>query len=289
MRVYSIRRIAPLIAFALLLAPLVAAPAFAEPIPRILVVGDSWSFFLYNNRSLQRALQEAGLGEFEEVGLYTSVPGSTVEQWIQPRWLGQIEKELDRHPTVDIVHLMIGGNDFLRRWDRDMDEEAEEALFDEMAENIETVIDYCLAQRDGLRVAMAGYDYVNRGEGGMSAEEINVVGHALSKRLVKLAERKDRVAFINSFGLMHHHFGVPGKLEPGEPPAPGNAPDYEPLLGGVPGEPNVPESMSDDIHLSGLGYDKLAEHCIDVLYRAWLTEGVEEHAKVAASEAESRQ
>ena len=40
---------------------------------------------MYVNRSLQTALIEAGLEEYEEVGIHTSIAGSTAQQWVKPR------------------------------------------------------------------------------------------------------------------------------------------------------------------------------------------------------------
>ena len=61
---------------AVLVAALLVAPAFAA-IPRILMVGDSWPWFMMLNQAFTTALDEAGLGQYEAVGMYTTAPGST--------------------------------------------------------------------------------------------------------------------------------------------------------------------------------------------------------------------
>lgn len=256
---------------ALLLVALLLPGLAAAATPRILLVGDSWAYLLYANRSFQKALKEAGLGEYEEVGLYTCVPGSTSKQWTTPEWLKRIDDELAKYPTIDIVHVSLGGNGFLRQWHGGMPDAERDALFQGITNEIEVVVKHILSIRDDIRVTINNYDYVNDTNNSTVAE-LNRAGMVLSAMKRDLAQRLDRVEYIHNYGLMQHHFGIPGVAVPGEVPYPGQGPDFKPWPGGNDEYGNPKEAMLDKIHLSPEGYDVLAKHCVDVLYKQWLTE-----------------
>ncbi|MBI1317674.1 MAG: hypothetical protein GC168_01840 [Candidatus Hydrogenedens sp.] len=256
----------------LLIAVLIALPGLASAgTPRIMLMGDSWAWYMWLNRSFQQALQEEGLGEFEEIGNFTAIPGSTSFQWVDEKWLEQARKELEAHPTVDIVHLSIGGNGFLRGWHGGMPDAERDKLYGQIINNIETMIKAVQSVRPGIRVAICNYDYVNASRKS-TVPELNQAGMVLAGLKRDLAKRMDNVEYIQNYGLMQNHFGIPGVAKPGEVPLPGQAPDFEPFPGGLKDYGNPPEAMLDNIHLSSEGYHVLAKHCIDVLYRKWLTE-----------------
>lgn len=255
---------------ALLLVLALPGVALADT-PRIMLVGDSWAWYPWLSRSFQKALDEAGLGEYEEVGMYTAIPGSTSKQWTNPQWLEQVRKELEAYPTVDIIHLSLGGNTFLRGWHGGMPEAERDKLFQSVVDDIEVVINFVQKVRPGIRVAICNYDYVND-TNNSTVPELNQAGMILSGMKIELAKRMENVEFIQNYGLMQHHFGIPGVAAPGEAPMPGQAPDFEPFPGGLKDQGNPPAAMLDKIHLSPEGYDILARHCVDVLYKKWLTE-----------------
>lgn len=111
-----------------------AAKAEQEPIPRILVVGDSWPMFLmgglffwnYDNGSAFRdVLPQMGYGRWGDLGQRTALGGSMITEWstnelryLSPYgWIGLLDliaRELVECPTLDIVHLCLGGNDYMR-------------------------------------------------------------------------------------------------------------------------------------------------------------------------------
>ena len=96
---------------------------------RLLLVGDSWPAFMWagipvmdpGGRVFQEAFIENGLGQWEEWGQYTTIPTSMAYEWagneLTPWLLGKLDlirRELRDNPTIDIVHLCLGGNDFGR-------------------------------------------------------------------------------------------------------------------------------------------------------------------------------
>ena len=123
------------VALAMCFAPLLdaeAKPKDGEPVPRIMLVGDSWPWFLvtgfvfwqYDNGSAFRdILPELGYGQWSDRGI-TALAGSMLTQWssneltVTPYGLiGKLDfirEELLAYPTMDIVHLCLGGNDYMR-------------------------------------------------------------------------------------------------------------------------------------------------------------------------------
>lgn len=261
------------------------APPAAAPVPRILMVGDSWAFFMYVNRSLQHALQRAGLGQYEEIGLYTAVPGSTSKQWTNPKWLQNITDEYHRHPTVDIIHLSLGGNGFLRQWNKDMAPEKRDELFQSITDEIEVVVRHCLSLSPNMKVAICGYDYVNEPRKNSTIAELNQAGMILSGMKRDMTKRIDRAEYIQSYGVTQYFFGHPPDFGPKVVPLPGEWPDFKPWPGGNQEFGNAPEGMLDDIHLSPQGYEHLADWCVQTWYKKWLTEPSEGSVVVSAEAA----
>ena len=248
--------------------------------PRILLVGDSWAWFMWMDSSFQEALEERGIDAGVE-GLYTTVPGSEARQWIAQKFLDQVTTQLEAYPTIDVVHLSIGGNDFLRRWQPSMSAEQERALFKEINANTKTILEHILAVRSNIHVALSDYDYINKIKQGCSPEAINTAGQRLALLRIEMTKKLERCTYIHNYGLMQYLYGVPDAFGPGEVPYPGNAPDYEPFPGGNTVYGNPKAAMFDDIHLNADGYHKLALHCIDTIYAKWL--GVPESAQNLAA------
>lgn len=251
-----------------LLIVALAFPALGKT-PRILLVGDSWTYLLYANKSFDVALEEAGYADVGVEGLYTAIPGSTSKQWTKPEWLAMITRELNRFPTIDIVHVSLGGNGFLRQWNGKMADADRDKLFAGIRDEIEVVVKHILSVRDDLKVTINNYDYVND-TNDSTIPELNRAGMVLSAMKRDLAQSLDRVEYIHNYGLMQWHFGIPGVAKPHEVPYPGQAPNFEPWPGGNDDYGNPPEAMQDKIHLSKEGYHVLARHCVDVCYKNWL-------------------
>ncbi len=238
--------------------------------PRILLVGDSWAWFLYLSRGLRDALRDSGLEEFEEVGIFTTMPGSEARQWVNPKWLQQVQRELNKYPTIDIVHLSVGGNDFLRHWRIDMPIEEKEKLFYQIVQDTETIIRAILDMKSNLRVALIEYDYINKTKGKASCQELNRAGTELSRRRMEMCKKINRCRYIQTYGLMQYYFGAPPDLQPKSVPLPGQYPNYDPFPGGNLEYCNSPDAMMDNVHLSTLGYYYLALFCVQTIYKDWL-------------------
>ncbi|HOZ48993.1 MAG TPA: hypothetical protein PLO37_22325 [Candidatus Hydrogenedentes bacterium] len=269
---------------------ILSLPASAARTPRILMVGDSWPFFMWMFRSMGGALERAGLGQFCEDGSSTAIGTSEAKEWANNHngKLDTVAVMLNRYPTIDIVHLSIGGNDMLGPWNPNMGEAAERTLMNNVLNWTETVIDFILAQRPDIRVGLCSYEYLWASrthtpphDDDYTCQQLNAAIVRLEHLRMALCERKGpRVQFINNYGLMQYLFGdaeADPPYAPGEFPRPtGPERDYQPFPAGNPIYPTPEVAMldphSEGIHLNQLGYAALADNCIAQVYKYWLTE-----------------
>ena len=127
-----------LVVVCLLIAPQVQAAKDEGKTPRILLVGDSWPWFLNSGQlfwvydrgsAFKDALYDYQGGKYarwDDWGDHTALGGTMVTQWStneltlvpgEPEMMGKLDiitLELNRYPTLDIVHLCFGGNDYIR-------------------------------------------------------------------------------------------------------------------------------------------------------------------------------
>ncbi len=236
-----------------------ALPGAEAQTARILVVGDSWTPAMLSR--IQIVLDDLGLSGYTVEGDLTTRGGSTAAQWATPTWLGYITTELTANPTIDIVHLSMGGNDYLGALPDTPEELA--ALVESVFDDIDTVVAHILSIRPNARVALCSYDYV-------ADEGHNDALGLFAQTAVARTATNPNYFYINNLGLMHYAYGYPGEFGPGETPFPGGYPDYDPLMGGDPSLPGPPEALADSIHLTWDGYLVLAERCVNEFYADWL-------------------
>lgn len=164
-----------------LTAPLYRAPGT----PRILLAGDSWAQFMWDDGVHATLLDRFGLADAAAISRsrgsdpgpgYTgpeyAVSGSEARQWADTAsypWLANTIAALEANPSIEWVVLSIGGNDVLAGrsgggWYKDMDLDvpgSEAAFFDQLEADTFSVIDALLAVRPSLRVMISSYDYPN--------------------------------------------------------------------------------------------------------------------------------
>jgi hypothetical protein len=163
-------------------APL-AAPAGA--VPRVLLAGDSWAQYMWDDGSHNDIFDR--FGQADKLALsqslssdpgpgYTgteyAISGSEARQWVDTAnypWIHNMVTALQQNPTIDYVMLSIDGNDILAGksdggWYKDMDLDvpgSEAALFDRIHQDTDAIIDSALAVRPNLQVLLSSYDYPN--------------------------------------------------------------------------------------------------------------------------------
>ena len=165
--------------------PAVAPLNVAAVSPRVLLAGDSWAQYMWDDGSHQDVFDRFGHADKLAVSLsldadpgagYTgpeyAVSGSEARQWANTAdypWIANMVAALEANPTIDIVMLSLGGNDVLAGksddgWYKDMDLDvpgSEDALFDRIHDDTFAVIDAALAVRPNITVLLASYDYPN--------------------------------------------------------------------------------------------------------------------------------
>ena len=153
--------------------------------PRVLIAGDSWAQYMWDDGSHNDIFDKFGQGDKRALSLslsddpgpgYTgpeyAVSGSEARQWAntaQYPWIANVVAALQANPTIDTVLLSIGGNDVLAGksdggWYKDMDLDvpgSEAAFFQRLEHDTFVIIDAVLAVRPTLRVMLSSYDYPN--------------------------------------------------------------------------------------------------------------------------------
>ena len=254
----------------------VCASAGPADVPRILAVGDSWSAFMQLFRCFEVAFRDyPGLTGIGQRGSQTTLVGGRAQEFNSPAWLGKIQAELLAYPTIDIVHLSLGGNDFIQDsgWNPGMTPPQVQAIIDGINAHTEAVMDSILAIRPNIRIALCGYDFGNHSMGGATIAQMNAVWVQFEQSRLALVQGKSRVWYIHNLGLMQYSYGIPLASIPAHSvPYPGGyAQNYVPMPGGNPNY-NTPlvALMDQDMHLTMPGYDILARRCVDEFYGGWL-------------------
>ncbi|GEM_PF-780670 len=263
---------------------IMAATAGADaPTKRILIVGDSWAASITTeNRDgfpspdvFDNVLAENGFGDYETQGAVTAWGGRKASDWAKPEHLAEIVAELEAYPTIDIVHLILGGNDFLVavEQDRFRKKTANEraAVWAGVRENLERVVDTCLGVRDNIRVVIAGYDYLDykaaesfwkKDFHGVTSTELNTWLIELGDEKRAIARETPRCEYVANWGILQYWFGDPPKSVP--------------LPGGDITLPMPQEIAPDGIHPNEEAHAKLLQNAMDQYYTKWLGgEGVQ--------------
>ena len=159
--------------------------------PRLLIAGDSWAQYLWDDASHNEQFDRYGHAEKRAVsrslgsdpgpgynGPEYAISGSEARQWANTAsypWIANMAADLQANPTIDRVLLSIGGNDVLAGksgggWYKQMDLDvpgSEAALFEQIHTHTLQIIDAALAVRPGLRVIVSSYDYPNFNTGAL--------------------------------------------------------------------------------------------------------------------------
>ena len=258
---------------------------------RILIVGDSWAMSLTaENRDgfpapdvFDQVLAANGLGDYETQGAVTAWGGRKASDWAKQKHRDEIVGELTKYPTIDIVHLVVGGNDLLdavTKGDfRNKTPEERDVLWTSVQRDIQTIVDTCLGVRDNLRVVLADYDYLDPEAAeqfwgpvsgmdfhGATVAQVNAWLVELGRKKRTVAERTPRCEYVQNWGTLQYWFGSPPKAVP----YPGQAPAYDPYPGGVLAKPMPPGLSPDGIHPNAEAHARLLQNAIDQYYKRWL-------------------
>jgi len=250
----------------------------------VLLVGDSWAATV-SDRSIdgvglgtfQTVLEEQGLDTVGVRGASTTWAGRTAEFWARDPQIDAILTELTSPPRVDYVHLILGGNDLLlaaQEADGDIDAAELEAVADLVEDSIDHIVETVLRATPHVRVAIADYEFLDtvaaadagRPVPGLSLTETNEALVQIAHRKLAIADRHDGVEYHQNFGRVQRAF-----LGDDTGPAPGMAPDFDPLPGGDPtmGLPTEAH-LGDGVHPNDKAHRVMIEAAVEDWYRPWI-------------------
>jgi lysophospholipase L1-like esterase len=288
-----------LVLLTLLYLPSLFAQCSEQEKPRVLLVGDSWAFFMSVDGTINNALKKWGHSNYKFVSnTVVAENGAQTDDFLTATKQNEIKKLLDQNPTIKVVHLSIGGNDVLGSWKVSFSQGKTDTLKQEVANRLIQVIDFIKTCKPGIKILWSGYCYPNFGEviptsslgtnhpfyGTWQKMEfpdfftINTLLNSFSKDVDSFAKTEPQVEFVNATGLMQYTFGQtqPLGVAPG-----GTYPAFSvPLPEGDPNYPSPKSSMRDYLltkdcfHLSAKGYLDLIEYHTQKFYHKFLMDDI---------------
>ncbi len=265
----------------------VSSQCAETPVTRVLLVGDSWAFFLNAEATIDTALRRAGLSNYKFFSnANLSVSGATTGNFIDSAGQAEIKNQLNANPTIDFCHLSIGGNDFLGGWDTTFTPGQTDTLFAYVFHRIDSIVRFIKTCRPGIKVLWSSYCFTNFKESietsiaptshpfystwsGMKFPDflqINPMQNLISTRFRAYADTTPDLYFVDCNGLMQNVYGQTTALmvPPGGTYPAGTAA----IDTGIVAYPSPLVSMrdygifKDCYHLSTDGYRyQLAYHC----------------------------
>ncbi|MEZ5521131.1 MAG: hypothetical protein R3F08_06640 [Dokdonella sp.] len=164
---------------------LMAGACNATPTARVLLAGDSWAQYMWDDDAHNEIFDKFGQADHRAVsrslgsnpgpgysGPEYAVSGSEAREWVDTAdypWIANVVAELVAEPSIDTVMFSLGGNDILAGksgggWYKDMDLDvpgSEQALFTRILADSSTIIDAITAVRPGVDVLVSSYEYPN--------------------------------------------------------------------------------------------------------------------------------
>ena len=230
----------------------------------ILVIGDSWG--VAAGPALQKVLIDNG-----SAATVASIAegGETAENINTPQWLAKITTALEENPDASLVHLSVGGNDFLGQWNAFISKEQEDQLIADVIEDITSIVDHIFGQRPEIRIFWSSYDFPRPLMIIGSPEDVNKASMRFSAQAQALAESKgDSMSYGDFNGLTQIVYGFDGvQTSP-----------FDPDFVIPPGDPSLPDpqypgpavAYADTIHLTPEAFLVLAESQYQDFYQAVL-------------------
>lgn len=263
--------------------------------PKVLLVGDSWAFFMGVDGTINNAFKKWGFSNYKFLTNSTIAEnGAQTDDFLTTTKQNEIKRMLDENPSIKVVHLSIGGNDVLGRWKVSYSAAKTDSIKQEVSDRLVQVIDFIKSCKPGIRILWSGYCYPNFGEviptSGLGSNhpfngtwqkmeyptfiQINTLLNQFSDEVDSFAQIDPQVDFVKATGLMQYTYGQPQPL--GVAPG-GTYPAFTvPLPEGDPNYPSPKSSMRDYLitkdcfHLSAKGFQDLIEYHTQKFYHKYL-------------------
>ncbi len=234
------------------------------PGPKVLLVGDSWAFFMNADQTINNVFRKWGFSNYRYLtNLTLSENGAKTTDFLKPEKQEEMVLQILENPSIEVVHLSIGGNDVLGNWKVSFSQAQTDSLRNEVSARLLELIDYIKSVRPGIRILWSGYVYPNFGEVIQTSFlgnnhpfysnwqrmefptflELNTILNDFSAQVEAYCATDPQVDFINATGLMQYTFGqnTPLGIAPGGSYAAGTVP----LPAGMPDYPSPQNSMRD--------------------------------------------
>ncbi len=256
------------------------------PVERVLLMGDSWAAMMGTDNSINSAFTTWGHSNFK---FYTnavlSENGTETVDFIQPSRLNEIQTQHLARPTIDFVHMSLGGNDVLGQWNKNWSQAKTDSLLDSVSSRLNYIFDFIKSVRPGIKILWSGYAYPNFGEiigdlapfqsshpfyatwngmGQPNFSQINAVLNYYSSEMAAIANADPQIEFVNATGLIQHVFGQSTPLT--VPPNASYPAFSAPMPLGYPDYPSPKNAMrnyvifKDCFHLSPASFEQFVNY-----------------------------
>ncbi|MCS6818660.1 MAG: SGNH/GDSL hydrolase family protein, partial [Chitinophagales bacterium] len=263
--------------------------------PKVLLVGDSWAFFMGVDGTFNTVFRKWGHSNYKFLtNTIVAENGAETDDFLTASKQNEIKRLLDQNPSIKAVHLSIGGNDVLGDWNVNFTPQQTDSLRDIVSTKLFQIIEFIKSCRPGIRIVWSGYCYPNFGEviptSGLNNNHpfygtwqrmgfpdfltLNNLLNRFSREIDSVAKLDPQLEFVNATGLMQYTFGQTQPL--GVPPGITYPPFSVPLPEGNPEYPSPRNSMRDYLltkdcfHLSARGYLDLIEYQTRKFYHKFL-------------------
>ncbi len=255
---------------------------------KVLLVGDSWAFFMGVDQTINKVFKNWGFPEYKFfTNLTLAENGAKTDDFMKPSKQGEIANQLISKPSIKFVHLSLAGNDLLGNWkSQSFTQFQTDSLMQSVEDSLYAVIDFIKGIRPDVQIIWGGYAYPNFDEvlhtfptsafpqpslhpfygqwedmEFPSNQEINDQLNAFEDKLAADFANDPRVEFVKATGITQYTYG---QIDPlGVSPFGTYAQFSVPLPEGNPAYPSPMESMrdyqltKDCFHLSSKGFRDL--------------------------------
>jgi len=287
----------PLLVFLSLSTAFSAVSQCNEPSERkVLLVGDSWAFFMGVDQTINTVLNQWGHSNYTYfTNLTLAENGAETDDFQGASKQAEIAAQLAANPSIEVVHLSIGGNDVLGEWNINFTQAQTDSLKGAVFARLVDVIEFIKSARPDIRILWSGYMYPNFGEVIASAGplasshpfygtwegmgfptfiQLNQILNDFSDQIETYTNADPQLDFIKAPGLMQYTFGQNSALL--IPPGGTYPPLTQPLPYGDPTYPSPRNSMRDYLitkdcfHLSAGGYRDMISYHTQKFYHKFL-------------------
>lgn len=197
---------------------------------KILMVGDSWAFFMNVDGTINNVSKDWG---HSNINYYTNLTlsenGAETDDFLTPTKVTELQTQLANRPEVKVIHLSIGGNDFLGSWNVDFTTTQRDSLANAVIGRLDSIVDIIHTARPDVHVFWSGYVYTNftevlstitpllqsthpfygtwRSMGFPSTSQINSIQNWFQDRISAQYLNDPKFTYIPATGLMQYAFG----------------------------------------------------------------------------------